>query len=534
MWIKRSGVVYILFLALFLTVLFRVYYVSFGQISDTTRAVAGSRSVKLELYGSKGIIYDRNLCALAGNQFAYYLVINPRGFDRQNIEYVSSLTDTDKDLIVSKLEKEGVFVLKSYYEPKEMPGVYVYEGTTRYSNEPTAVHTIGYLDNEQKKGISGVEKAFDSELSKFCSSTYIRYSANAVQGVIAGLGIEASRDREDSTDGIVLTLDRRLSAAVEQSMKEHMERGAAVVLDCDSGEILSMSSMPDFDAENISEYINSDGGELINRAMSNGTVGSVFKMVIAACALENGIDGFEYDCTGGIAVGDRVFTCQNRQKHGHMTLDSAFAMSCNSYYIALGQLLGYEKILQTAQLFGVDSSIEILRGMASSSGNIPENSGALALANLSIGQGSLMISPLEIARITGVMCNGGYLLSPRLYGGTYIGGRFSNESEYSYKTKIISDDTAARLKQMCIGCVQSGTGASANPDTGGAGGKTASAQTGRLDENGKEILNTYFTGFFPAENPKYVITVYAENGQSGSKTCAPVFKEICDFIAANY
>ena len=200
----------------------------------------------------------------------------------------------------------------------------------------------------------------------------------------------------------------------------------------------------------------------------------------------------------------------------------------------MGQLLGYDKIIETAQLFGADSSIKILKDMSSSSGVLPQESGMLAVANLSIGQGSLMMSPLEIARITAVTCNGGYLVNPTIYYGTYIDGVIDNQSGYSYKSKIINDDTAAMLKEMCVYCVSDGTGASAAPAVGTAGGKTASAQTGKIGDDGEEILNTYFTGFYPADDPQYVITVFAADGESGSKTCAPVFKEMCDFIAQNY
>ena len=87
---------------------------------------------------------------------------------------------------------------------------------------------------------------------------------------------------------------------------------------------------------------------------------------------------------------------------------------------------------------------------------------------------------------------------------------------------------------MCIQCVEVGTGKNARPALGGAGGKTASAQTGKFKNDGTEILSTYFSGFYPAENPKYVITVFASDGKSGSATCAPVFKEICDFIGQNH
>ena len=165
---------------------------------------------------------------------------------------------------------------------------------------------------------------------------------------------------------------------------------------------------------------------------------------------------------------------------------------------------------------------------------IPENEGTLSLANLSIGQGELMLSPVEVARITAAACNGGYLVSPTAYYGTYIDGRMGDSSEYNYKSKILSDETAQKLRQMCVYCVTDGTGTAAASENITAGGKTASAQTGKFNENGDEILNTYFTGFYPAEDPEYVITVFACNGESGSRTCAPVFRQICEFIAENY
>ena len=200
----------------------------------------------------------------------------------------------------------------------------------------------------------------------------------------------------------------------------------------------------------------------------------------------------------------------------------------------MGQLLGYEKILKTAQLFGLDSSIKIANDLFSYSGCLPEDSGELSLANLSIGQGDLMLTPLSIARMTATVCNGGYLVNPCVYKGLYKNKTVVDEAEYKYKSKILDDDIALEIKQMCIDCVENGTGRTAKPENSTAGGKTASSQTGKFNEKGKEILNTYFTGFYPADNPEFVITVFAKNGKSGSATCAPVFKDICDYIEQNY
>lgn len=534
MWVKRSGIVYVTLVCTIIALIFRVYYVSFSDIQNKVKAVAGGRNATLNLYNTKGIIYDRELIPLAGNQFIYYLVINPRAFDRQNAETFCKITSCDEYEFNQKLNKESVFVIESFVLPEEMPGVYVYDGVTRYPEKSVCQHIIGYLDNDGVVGLSGAEKAFNDELSASLTSTSISYSTNAVRGVISGLGIAAKTSGEQTQDGIILTLDKNLSLYAETVMDKYMKDGAVVVMDCNNGELLSVCSSPDFDYASIDKYMSSENGELINNALVTQTAGSVFKMVTAACALTNGYEDFTFDCSGGIEVGGRIFRCQNKDGHGHLDLESAFSLSCNSYFIALGQLLGYDKLIETAQLFGVDSKINLCKNMFSSSGKLPSESNSRALANLSIGQGELMITPLEIARITAVMCNGGYLVNPELYYGTYFDGEVSNKSCYEYKSQIINSEIAEKLKQMCIKCVSEGTGKNALPRTGGAGGKTASAQTGIYDSNGDEILNTYFTGFYPASDPKYVITVFAKNGSSGASTCAPVFREICEFISENY
>lgn len=534
MFIKRTSIVFICFILCFTVLVFTIYYSMYGGIANEVKAVSGTRQSSINLYNSKGIIYDRDLCALAGNQFSYYLLINPRSFDKSKTEYIAEITNNDLSYINSRLNKETPFVLSSYTLSDTVKGVFVFEGTTRYLENPVSVHLLGYLDSDNVNGLSGVEKSFNNILSQYAQSVSVNYSRDAASGLLEGLGITVSRSGEDSLDGVILTLDKEICTAVERIMEKYIERGCVTVMDCNTGEILAMSSYPDFKQGNIKNYIDSDNGELINLALTNQTVGSVFKMVMATCALQNGLDEFEYNCTGGIVVGDRTFSCQNNHKHGKLNLKEAFAQSCNSYFIALGQLLGYDKIVETSQLFGVDCSCDLIRNINSDAGKIPEGNGILTVANLSIGQGELMISPLSISRITAAMCNGGFLVNPTLYNGTYINGQIGNKSEYSYKNNILSTETAEKLKEMCIYCVSDGTGSSAKPEIGGAGGKTASAQTGKYDQNGKEILNTYFTGFYPSNSPKYVITVFVENGVSGSQSCAPVFKEICDFLEQNH
>lgn len=531
--IKRCAIVYLSYLFVFVLLIFALYYIIYGNVGEKAKEVSGARTSSVTLYNSKGIIYDRNLCPLAGNQAAYYLVINPRGFDKTKMEYICSLTDTDSQEFSVKLNKETPFVVMSYFEPETVEGVYVYEGTTRYAQSPSAVHVLGYLDSECINGVSGVEKSFSEFLSGYSSVTKAKYISDGRRGLLQGLGITVD-NMQESLDGIVLTLDKRLSDFTELSMDKYIERGCVCVMDCNNGEILALESSPDFEQDDIQQYLDSDNGELINLALKNNSVGSVFKMIMATCALQNNLGDFKYNCTGGIDVGGRIFACHNKDGHKELGLSEAFATSCNSYFIALGQLLGYDRIIETSQLFGLDLSIDIIKGIYADSGKLPDDTGIQSLANLSIGQGKLLLSPLSVARVTAAMCNGGYLVNPTLYKSAYVNGLSVNESEYNYKSVILNNEIANELRQMCIDCVSDGTGQTAQPTIDIAGGKTASAQTGKYNSDGKEQLNTYFTGFYPADSPKYVITVFAVDGVSGSQTCAPVFAEICDFISQNY
>ena len=135
-----------------------------------------------------------------------------------------------------------------------------------------------------------------------------------------------------------------------------------------------------------------------------------------------------------------------------------------------------------------------------------------------------------LLRLAAVCGNGGYLLSPGCFQGFYVDRKIKSEQWMERSCRVVSAETAERLRQLCVATVEKGTGQAAMPAHGGAGGKTSSAQTGVFTEDGREVLNTYFAGFFPAEEPRFAIAVFAEDGISGGKTCAPVFRQICQSV----
>ncbi len=528
--VRRSNWFYIGLVLAFTSVLMRCFILCFGENSKTAQKTVSGRQGAITLYRTRGLIYDENLEEIAGNQPCLYAVIDPREFPREKMDVLLRKSKGTESKIRENLKKETPFILKLKEALPSLDGVTIFEGEDRYSG--IAPHLLGYLDEAGEVGVAGVEKEYDSFLNLFSSEVTVHYSADALNGLIAGLGIE-TKEEEATENGIVLSLNKDLCVALEQSMDRYVDVGAAVILNCKNGELKAVCSNPSYEEERIAEYLESKEGELINRAFSAQTVGSVFKIIVAACALEAGMEDFKYICNGGIQINDYTFACHHSNGHGKIGLEKAFAESCNAYFIAVGQLLGYEKLSEMAHRFGYDEKIDVLGSISASKGTFSVKGSNISLANMSIGQGELTSSPLQVARMTAVIANGGVLQEVQLLKGTYINGKIKKAKIMGEGKEILSKENAEKLSRYCIETVENGTGEEAKPSYMKAGGKTASAQTGII-KDGKEKINTYFTGFYPAEDPQYVITVFAENGVSGGKTCGPVFREMCDFISENH
>ena len=523
---KRAGFVCFLTVVALVGAMLRVFWLSAGDNASAAQTAVSKRCKAISLYNSKGIIYDRNLDPIAGKQPCIYLLVNPRNFDRESMDEFANVTGVDLDYLQNNLKRESPFVLETVDYEASFEGVTAIDGYGRYSG--ISSHLLGYLDSDGIIGLSGIEKEFDAFLSLFSSEKTIVYTADAIQGAVEGLGYRVDGS-ETSDNGIILSLDRGLSECLKKSMISNMKVGSGIVMDCVTGEILAMESLPNYSEKNIIDYIESDRGELINRGLYPQTVGSVFKIIIAAAALEAGLEHYRYECNGGIFVGDRFFSCHDKNGHGNIGIKEGFALSCNSYFIALGQLIGYDRIFEIARRFGFGESVQITESIHSLKGNVPMERNTVALANLCIGQGELTASPIHIARMTAVISNGGIMPEVQLLKGLYLNNDTKEISNQPEEKRILSEDHANAIKEYCEYSVTAGTGKNAKPEHGTAGGKTSSAQTG-IYQNGKEQLNVYFTGFYPADSPRYVVTVFAEDGVSGGTTCGPVFRDVCNYL----
>lgn len=321
-------------------------------------------------------------------------------------------------------------------------------------------------------------------------------------------------------------------------MDKYGHKGAVVIEDVVSGDIVSMVSKPDFNPNTIEEYLNSPNNELFNRAVASYNLGSIFKIIVLASAYNSNINPqMYYFCPGYFSLGDKEFRCSSYYKGGHglVSLEEAFASSCNPYFIELGLKVGHKSILETARLFGLGTVTGISsQGINESSGNLPDGNRNFTygdMANISIGQGDVMATPLQVADIVATIANGGIKNKINIVDSIVDSrGNQIKKIREDKGQRIISKEVCDKIKHLMEEVTITGTGTKANLDAyGGAGGKTGSAETGQYI-NGEKVVHAWFAGYFPKRNPKYSISVFVENGKSGGTVAAPIFEEIAKNI----
>jgi cell division protein FtsI/penicillin-binding protein 2 len=255
-------------------------------------------------------------------------------------------------------------------------------------------------------------------------------------------------------------------------------------------------------------------------------VGSVFKPIVAVSYLEGVKRGFTANCTGLTLIGEKEFACHKREGHGTVNLYDALAFSCNSFFYELASLLKAENIVKTASLFGFGYKKELCKGIETANEKMPEISdleSKLSIANLSIGQGSLMASPVTLLSLYEAIANGGIYHKPTVVEGIMKNGVTEYEKEPS-KIKAMSKNTADIIKTALRKVTVDGTAQSVLSDVDGAG-KTATAQTGQK-KDGREVEHSWFCGFFPYENPEYVVSIIVEDSIGKEKQAMEIFKEL--------
>lgn len=493
-----------------------------------------SSGKRIEISSLRGTVYDFNMKPLTNSEYDFHSAVKPTVKALESLRKV--LDDKTISSIRERMETANPIVIKTpggIYDCTDISTVAV---PKRYMSNSLACHIIGYLDSASR-GISGIEKIYDLLLSQAEKDVYVRFSTDANGKVLIGENIEFS-DFSAPDAGVVLTIDKSIQSITEKALDESgAVCAAAVVIEIESGAIRACVSRPLFNQNDISQSLSDENSPLINRAFLPFTVGSVFKPVVAAAALQNGIsEEYEYNCTGSVELNGVTFNCHKSDGHGIVDMKTAVSVSCNTYFIALAQETGADLIIDTASRFGLGRETKLDENISSASGNLPlsiEIDSKAALANLSFGQGTLTATPIQICSMTATIANGGAYCAPYLVEGTVDeNSEMTVIKHYSEKKQIVSESVAKKIRTFLLSVVEEGSGRRAKSNFVTLAGKTATAQTGNF-KNGEEIYNAWFAGFFPYEKPKYAVVIMKEDGGEGAVSCAPVFKKIAEEIAQN-
>lgn len=508
-------------------------FVRFAGLMTVEKTVSGVSSGKrIDIGSVRGTIYDCNLKPLTNSEYEFWSAAKPTFKALESLK--AELNEDELLSVRERMEKINPVVVKTKNGVYGCPDIATAAVPVRYAGNSLACHVIGYLDSAGE-GISGIEKIYNSILSAAEKEVYARFSTDGNGRVLLGEKIELS-DFSAPNAGVVLSIDKDIQSILENAVDESgAECAAGIVLEIENGAIRACVSRPSFNQNNIADYLDDENSPLINRAFLPFAVGSVFKPVVAAAALEKGIsEDFVYNCTGHVEINGNVFNCHKKDGHGVIDLKTAVSVSCNTYFISLARETGAENIIGTASRFGFGKETKLDDDIYSHSGNLPateEIDSVSSLANLSFGQGSLTATPLQICSMMATIANDGVYVKP------YIVEGFLNENaemtaikHYSEKKQIINEKTARKICNYLLSVVESGSGKRAHSNFVTVAGKTATAQTGKFIGD-EEKYNAWFAGFFPYENPRYAIVIMKENGGEGAVSCAPIFKKTAEKIA---
>jgi len=492
----------------------------------------------------RGIIYDRNGRILAKDAPSANLVFVP--YDLKNAEKVadilSNICNLDKEYLIKKLTKKYInpfdrIILKRDLSTKEislieenlydLPGVFVQEGIKRvYPFGKKTAHLLGYLGEisqsqlEKLKdkgyemgdyiGQDGIEKEYDE---------YLRGIPGGIQVEVDALGhqrrIWGKKEGIPGND-IFLTIDATIQEIAYDELGDR--KGCVAVMDPRNGEILALVSNPSFDPGNIVFYLDEKRHPekpFFNRVIKGQyPPGSIFKIITEIAALETGtIKEFDrIECTGVMEVKERIFHCWKEEGHGWVDINLALPFSCNIFFGTIGMKVGVSKLIEYAKKFELGKPTGIdLPGEAS--GYIPEPSEADPL-NLSIGQGPITTTPIQLLSLISTVANGGNIWQPFILKKIISKkGEILKELQPNLRKTVYIDQEALEiLRKGLKNVVEFGTGVRAKVEGLEIAGKTGTAQRAATELE----LPTHgaFVCYAPFDKPKIAVIVFIDYGSS--------------------
>lgn len=536
---ERIKCFFIIFLLLCTYLIYEIVNLGILKNEEYESKVESQSLETINLNSGRGIIYDRNNLPLTDQKKVKILLV-PKDIISGNyknvalIKQATNLTEEDIYKAVQNqisnqiIEIEIDSIDKSKIDELKEKNILVKEKTIRYSDNNLLTHLIGYIKKSENNGVSGIEKYMNDELKDSNKSYVSVFKAGVNSGGLSYLkgSIEENTNSQNASH-LKLTIDSKIQKKLETIMDKEENPSAVIISNVQTGEILAMSSRPNFNQNNISAYSNSTNGELQNRALAvTYPPGSVFKLVVLYAALENNVidENYRYNCTGSIKIGssNEVLNCNNNEAHGLQDVSDAFANSCNCAFYDIAKRLGKEKIFEAIKTLHLDEKVDIGIDEEKNS-KLPED---IALSNLAIGQANIEFTPLQINQLTQIIANNGTYMPLYIYDSLIDNNKNIIKTYKSNKTsELISPYTMTKIKEMMTKVSKVGTAKLLVDLDGGCGVKTGTAQS---SINGKAMSHGWITGFYPEINPKYAITVIVQGTEKESKSATPIFKEICE------
>ena len=577
----RLTLIFLIILGIMTTLLSRVYFLSIKSNTYYEELSKNNYIKRVNKIPIRGIIEDRNGQRLAINEMGFAVLVRPHLSSYKNKEKLEQIIDSivkhfpqyEKDKLIKEYKKEDssynhefikIIDYISYDEffPKytiisTKEDIKVESATKRaYPQKELASHIIGYvgkaskldiLNNELSSyngiiGKNGLEKVYDSKLQGEMGHKDVKVNALNKE-------IEILDEKEASIDNnIRITLDIELQKYIQDVFTG--KSGAVVVMNANNGEVLASASFPEFDNNifvkgiSVKEWneMRNDFNHPFTNKIINGLYppGSVIKMGVALSFLENDIpDDFSVNCSGSLTIGNRNFRCWKSTGHGSVNFRKAIAESCDDFFYKGSLKLGINKISQTLGKlgFGESTGIDQINEFVGVNPNKewkekkykePWYVGETVIT--SIGQGNMLVTPLQIARYTGYLATG-KLPKPHFYKANY-----EEPKELDIPSKYLD---IMRKGMYDVSYSPKGTANKHINSKITIASKTGTAQVVSIPQSEKvrmkeselqyyERSHAWITTYGPFENPQYVVTIIEEHGGHGGEAAGDVASKIYD------
>jgi penicillin-binding protein 2 len=557
-----------------------------------------ARTYQLGIPAPRGLITDRNGKPLAQSRLSYNLAISfpsPLDFtDQQVLEFARQQATLAKGLLGRDIKLNEKAVLDHYknrgvlpydiaedLKPQELavvakgvtPTLILRQAYVRFYPEgPLAGQIVGYTGRQaplslrpiengdlifpESEGREGLEQIYDNELRGQPGQLDVTFDANGTK--------TSERVSRPPVPGynVITTIDRDLQALCESVLAKNAKRGAIVLIDPNTGEILALASWPTFDPNIFVPFVNQAAFDalqkdpavpLLPRAYRSAyPPGSTFKTFVALAGFEEGKlkPDTEFGCPTAIGVGNFVFHNWKKVDAGSLNFVQALTQSCNTWFIQSGLKTGSKPIIDWTTRLGLGQKTG-LPLKAEEKGNIPTDAYMMRVqkrkilqgdvANMSIGQGDILITPLQMAQAYGVLAAAGQFHQSRLVSQIQS---LDNKVVAAYPDRIrdnlaIKPEIMDQLRKALVDVTESGNGTAHKAQVEGihVAGKTGTAQWGGGRDSTKARTAAWFAGFAPAENPRYAFAAVYEgepgdNNIHGGTNAAPLIGKTLKAIFA--